>query len=60
MPQSVKRMEAEVYMEQHSAMPSTMPSVAENTTIAIDVEGLKRKMKKDFYKQMGIGFYPGA
>lgn len=34
--------------------------VAENTTITIDVEDLKRQMKKDFYRQMGIGFYPGA
>ena len=34
--------------------------VAENTTITIDVEDLNRQMKKDFYRQMGIGFYPGA
>lgn len=34
--------------------------VAENTTITIDVEELKRQMKEDFYKNMGIGFYPGA
>lgn len=32
----------------------------ENTTITIDVEELKRQMKKDFYKQLGIGFYPGV
>lgn len=34
--------------------------VGENTTITIDVEELKRQIKKDFYKQLGIGFYPGA
>lgn len=34
--------------------------VGENTTITIDVEELKRQMKKDFYKQLGIGFYPGV
>ncbi|WP_270522985.1 hypothetical protein [Sellimonas intestinalis] len=34
--------------------------VAENTTITIDVEELKEQMKKEFYRQMGIGFYPGA
>lgn len=34
--------------------------VEENTTITIDVEELKRQMKKDFYRKLGIGFYPGA
>lgn len=34
--------------------------VAENTTITIDVEELKRQMTKDFYRKAGIGFYPGA
>lgn len=34
--------------------------VGENTTITIDVEELKRQMKKDFYRKLGIGFYPGA
>ena len=34
--------------------------VAENTTITIDVEELKRQMQKDFYKQMGIGLNYGA
>lgn len=33
--------------------------IAENTTITIDVEELKRQMKKEFYKQLEIGFYPG-
>lgn len=34
--------------------------VGENTMITIDVEELKRQMKKDFYRKLGIGFYPGA
>lgn len=34
--------------------------VGEDTTIMIDVEELKRQMKKDFYRNLGIGFYPGA
>lgn len=34
--------------------------VGENTTITIDVEELKRQRKKDFYRKLGIGFYPGA
>lgn len=34
--------------------------VAETTTITIDVEELKRQIKKDFYKQMGIGLEYGA
>ena len=34
--------------------------VGENTTITIDVEELKRQMKKDFYRKLGIGLYPGA
>lgn len=29
--------------------------VAENTTITIDVEELKRKMEKDFYEKAGLG-----
>lgn len=33
--------------------------VGENTTITIDVEELKRQMKEDFYRKLGIGFYPG-
>ena len=34
--------------------------VGENTTITIDVEELKQQMKEDFYRKLGIGFYPGA
>lgn len=34
--------------------------VGENTAITIDVEELKRQMKKDFYRKLGIGLYPGA
>lgn len=34
--------------------------VGENTTITIDVEELKQQMKKDFYRELGIGFYSGA
>lgn len=34
--------------------------VAENTTITIDLEEMKRQMTKDFYRKAGIGFYPGA
>lgn len=34
--------------------------IGENTTITIDVEELKRQMKKDFYRNLGIGFYQGA
>lgn len=34
--------------------------VAENTTITIDVEEIKRQMQKDFYKQMGIGLNYGV
>lgn len=34
--------------------------VGENTTITIDVEEFKRQMKKDFYMELGIGFYSGA
>lgn len=32
----------------------------ENTTVTIDLEELKRQMKKDFYRSIGIGLYPGA
>lgn len=34
--------------------------VGENTTITIDVEEFKQQMKEDFYRKLGIGFYPGA
>lgn len=34
--------------------------VGENTKITIDVEELKRQVEKDFYRKLGIGFYPGA
>lgn len=34
--------------------------VGENTTITIDVEELKRQMKNDFYKSVGIGLNYGA
>lgn len=34
--------------------------VGENTTITIDVEELKQQMKEDFYRELGIGFYPEA
>lgn len=34
--------------------------IGKNTTITIDVEELKEQRKKEFYRQMGIGFYPGA
>ena len=29
--------------------------IAENTTVTIDLEELKEKMEKDFYKQLGCG-----
>lgn len=34
--------------------------VAENTTITIDVEEIKRQMKKDFYRKAGLGLEFGA
>lgn len=34
--------------------------VGDNSTFTIDVEEFKRQMKKDFYRKMRIGFYPGA
>lgn len=34
--------------------------IDKDATITIDLEELKRQLEKDFYRQMGIGFYPGA
>lgn len=34
--------------------------VSEGVTITIDVEELKERMREDFYRKTGIGFYPGA
>ena len=34
--------------------------VAENTTITIDVEELKERMRKEIYRQAGIGLNYGA
>lgn len=34
--------------------------VAEGMTITIDVEELKKQMKRDFYKQAGLGLQFGA
>lgn len=34
--------------------------VAENTTITIDVEELKERIRKDIYKKAGIGLNYGA
>lgn len=34
--------------------------VAENTTVTIDVEELKEKMRKEIYRQDGIGLNYGA
>lgn len=34
--------------------------IGENTTITIDVEELKRHMKRDFYKNAGLGLNFGA
>lgn len=34
--------------------------VAENTTITIDVEELKKQMREDFYKALGCGLNYGA
>lgn len=30
--------------------------IAENTTVTIDLEELKKKLEEDFYKQLGCGF----
>lgn len=34
--------------------------ISEGVTITIDVEELKEQMRKDFYRKVGIGLYPGA
>lgn len=34
--------------------------VAENTTVTIDVEELKERMRKEIYRQVGIGLNYGA
>ena len=34
--------------------------VAENTTVTIDVEDLKERMRKEIYRQAGIGLNYGA
>lgn len=34
--------------------------VAENTTVTIDVEEIKRQLEKDFYRQMGLGLQFGV
>lgn len=34
--------------------------IEENTTITIDAKELKRQMKKEFYRKLGMGFYPGV
>lgn len=34
--------------------------IDKDATITIDLEELKRQLEKGFYRQMGIGFYPGA
>lgn len=34
--------------------------IDKETTVTIDVEEMKRQLKKDFYRKIGIGFYPGA
>ena len=35
-------------------------NVAENTTVTIDVEELKERMRKEIYRQTGIGLNYGA
>lgn len=30
--------------------------IAENTTVTIDIEEMKKKMREDFYKNLGCGF----
>lgn len=34
--------------------------ISEGVTITIDAEELKEQMRKDFYRKVGIGLYPGA
>ncbi|MBS4883240.1 MAG: hypothetical protein KHZ85_00500 [Amedibacillus dolichus] len=34
--------------------------IDENTTVTIDLEGLKEQMKKDFYRKVGIGVMNNA
>lgn len=34
--------------------------VGENTTVTIDLEELKRQLKRNIYRQAGVGLYPGA
>lgn len=63
-------MELEGYLISKTAQPMTQPmtvkhdyrnvKVAENTTITIDFEELKKQMKKEFYKQAGLGINFGA
>lgn len=31
--------------------------IGENTTVTIDIEELKRQIKEDFYKQVGLGCF---
>lgn len=68
-----KRLEKEAYLTPTTSpiiedMASTVSKahdyrnvkVAENTTITIDVEELKERMRKDIYKKAGIGLNYGA
>ena len=68
-----KEMEALAYLEPVAAPPvaeMVQPmavkhdyrdiKIGENTTITIDVEELKRHMKRDFYKNAGLGLNFGA
>lgn len=34
--------------------------ISDGVTITIDVEELKEELRKDYYRKMGIGLYPGA
>lgn len=34
--------------------------ISEGVTVTIDTEELKERMREDFYRRSGIGFYPGA
>lgn len=68
-----KRMKALAYLKP-AAMPAAMEvsqpllvphdyrdvKIDANTTITIDLEGLKEQMKKEFYKQAGLGLQFGA
>ena len=68
-----KRIEAEAYLEP-IAMPTVAEimqpvavkhsyrdvKVAENTTLTIDLEDLKKQMERDFYKQAGLGLQFGG